>query len=452
MRPAANCDKAGIPGVVVAIKGFTDVAHFAAKAAGAKDLAVAEYPVAIGIQEPDEIRETIKESLMDQIVDGLISSKATSESPDEDDKWNPKEIVFSGSLEEVNDYFFHQGWSDGLSIIPPTIERIEKFLAFTDKDPDKEIAILPLANLKAVPWNIAANGVMAGCRPEVMPILIAAVEAIGDEKYNLTNIGTTGTLVPFLIINGPIIKQLGIESGGQLISRGANPAIGRAFGLIIRNIAGYRPGISYMGTFGYQMPFVLAENEDESPWEPFHVEHGFDKNTSTVTAGGTMIWGYPPAPHSRPDKGGAQVALELLCREMYKKTILHSLPESGPDAHPHMITCLLTPAVAKSLADAGYSKPDIREYLYENARVSLKELEWHTKYSFAQPMSIREKVESGLFSKEYLVEPDETVRLLSSPDIVSIIVCGDPGRNRIMGLDTTYVQPTLKEIKLSSAS
>ena len=129
MRPAANCDKAGIPGVVVAIKGFTDVAHFAAKAAGVEDLAVAEYPVAIGIQEPDEIRETIKESLMDQIVEGLISSKATSESPDETGKWNPKEIVFSGSLDEINDYFFHQGWSDGLAIIPPTIERIEKFVS-----------------------------------------------------------------------------------------------------------------------------------------------------------------------------------------------------------------------------------------------------------------------------------------------------------------------------------
>jgi hypothetical protein len=451
VRPAADCDKEGIPGVVVAIKGFTDVAHFAAKAAGVEDLAVAEYPLAIGIQDPDEIRETIKESLMDQIVEGLINPKGTSESPDETGEWNPRETVFSGSLDEVNDYFFRQGWSDGLSIIPPSIERIEKFLAFTDKDPDQEIAVLPQANLKAVPWNIAANAVMAGCRPEVMPILIAAVEAIGDEKYNLANIGTTGTLVPFLIINGPIIKQLEIESGGQLISRGANPAIGRAFALIIRNIAGYRPGISYMGTFGYQMPFVLAENEEESPWEPFHVEHGFDKNRSTVTAGGTMIWGYPPAPHSRPEKSGAAVALELLCREMYKKTILHSLPETGSDAFPHMITCLLTPAVAKSLADAGYSKKDVREYLYENARVPLKELEWHTKYTFAQPMSIREKVERGLLPEEYLVEQDQMVRLLSSPDIVSIIVCGDPGRNRVMGFDAAYVQPSIKEIKLPSA-
>ena len=160
-----------------------------------------------------------------------------------------------------------------------------------------------------------------------------------------------------------------------------------------------------------------------------------------------MIWGYPPAPHSRPEKSGAQVTLELLCREMYKKTILHTLPEIGPDSFPHMITCLLTPAVAQSLADAGYSKQDVREYIYENARVPLKELEWHMKYAFLQPMSIREKVGMKMLPEEYLVGPDEMVRLLSSPDMISIVVCGDPGRNRIMGLHAVYVRPTIKEIR-----
>ncbi len=434
--------------MAVAIKGFTNLAQFVANAAGVKDLVVAEYPVAIGIQKPDEIRGTVREFVIDQIIDGLTKPPKAAVSALPSGEWNPEEIVFGGTLDEVNEFFFDQGWSDGLPIIPPTTERVQRFLTFTDRAPHEEIAVLPQANLKAVPWNIAANAVMAGCPPELMPLLIAAVEAIGDENYNLANIGTTGTLVPFLLINGPIVKQLGIESRGQLISRGPNPALGRAFSLIIRNIAGYRPGRTYMGTFGYQMPFVLAENEEESPWEPYHVERGIDKNTSTVTAGGTMIWGYPPAPHSRPDKSGAQVTLELLCRELYKKTILHSLPERGPDAFHHMITCLLTPPVAKSLADAGYSKQGIKEYLYENARVPLHELEWHTKYSFAQPMTIEEKVKRGLLPEDYLVDPDEMVRILSSPDCVHIVVCGDPGRNRIMGLHGVYILPTIKEIKL----
>ena len=448
-RSIVNAERQNIPGVAVVIKGFGDSARLAAKAGGLENMAVAEYPIAIGIQEPDEIRETIRNSLIDQIVDGLTRSANDGLDTAPGERWDPDAIVFEGSLNQINDHFQAMGWSDSLPILPPTPERIAEFLTFTDRAPDEVIAVLPQANLAAVPRNIAANGVMAGCRPEHMPILIAAVEALGDEHYNLNNIGTTGTLVPFLLINGPIIGELGIESRGQLISRGPNPALGRALNLIIRNIAGYRPGENYLGTFGYQPPFVLAENEVDSPWPPFHVEKGHSAGTSTVTAGGSVIFGYPPAPHSRPEKSGAQVTLELLCREIYKKTILHCLPEQGPDAFRHMITILLTPPIAQSLADAGYSKQDIREYLYENARVSRRELEWHTKFSFAQPMTIEEKVEQGLYPAEYLTgEDDEQVRLLPSPDIIHPVVCGEPGRNRLMLIHGIYVLPTTKAIDL----
>lgn len=447
VRSVVNAERENIPGVAVTIKGFSQAARLAAKADGLTDLAVAEYPVAIGIQAPEDIKETIRTSLFAQIVAGLTGTADRARQAGEENK-EPDSTVFEGTLEQINQYFAANEWSDGLAIIPPTAERIAAFLRFTDRRSDEVIAVLPQANLAATPLNIAANGVMAGCRPEHMPILIAAVQAIGDEHYNLGNIGTTGALVPYLLINGPIIDQLQIESRGQLISRGPNPALGRAFGLIVRNIAGYRPGRNYLGTFGYQMPFTLAENETESPWPPFHVEHGFDAAESTVTAGGCMNWGYPPAPHSRPEKSGAQVTLELLCRELYKKTILHCLPERGPDAFRHMITLLLTPPIAHSLADEGYSKQDVREYLYENARVTRRELEWHTRFSFAQPMTIEEKVEKGMFPEDYLVDPDEMVRLLPSPDILHLIVCGEPGRNRLMGFHSVYVKPTSKVIKL----
>jgi hypothetical protein len=442
-----NAERENIPGVAVTIKGFTEAARLAAKADGLTDLAVAEYPVAIGIQDPEEIRETIRTSLFAQIVDGLTGA-ANGASQAVGRNTDPMGTVFDGGLDQINQHFAANGWSDGLAIIPPTPERVAAFLRCTDHRPDEVIAVLPQANQAATPVNIAANGVMAGCRPEHMPILIAAVQAIGDEHYNLGNIGTTGTLVPFLLINGPIIEQLKIECRGQLISRGPNPGLGRALGLIVRNIAGYRPGRNYLGTFGYQMPFALAENEAESPWPPYHVEHGFDAAQSTVTAGGCMFWGYPPAPHSRPEKSGAQITLELLCRELYKKTILHCLPEQGPDAFRHMVTLLLTPPIAQSLADEGFSKQDVRDYLYENARVSRRELEWHTKFSFAQPMSIEEKVAKGLFPEDYLVGPDEMVRLLPSPDILHLIVCGEPGRNRLMGFHSVYVKPTSKKIEL----
>ena len=183
-------------------------------------------------------------------------------------------------------------------------------------------------------------------------------------------------VLPFLLINGPAMQKMGIENGGQMISKGANPALGRALGLIIKNIAGYKLGRNYMATFGYPMNFVIAENAGESPWQPYHVEHGFKKEDSTVTACGTVTWGWPPAIYGTPDKTAAQTALEFLSIEITKKPCLARLAERGPKGFRNMITIMIAPPVAKSLADEGYSKDCIREYLYEHARVPFRELDY----------------------------------------------------------------------------
>src|SRR5215216_3495688 len=109
-----------------------------------------------------------------------------------------------------------------------------------------------------------------------MPLLVAAVEALADERCSLSNLGSSSGIIPFALVNGPIARALGVEGGPQAISRGANPAIGRAIGLIVRNIAGFRPGASYMGTFGYPLAFALAESED-SPLPPLHVDAGYSR-------------------------------------------------------------------------------------------------------------------------------------------------------------------------------
>jgi hypothetical protein len=192
-----------------------------------------------------EIRAKVKSSLFDQIV-AALTDPVNEERTASPAAWNAREIVCKGSLAEINRYFAEREWTDGLPIIPPTPQAIDEFLKYTDRDADETIAILPQANLRATPRVIAANGVMAGCRPEHMPILVALTEALGDERYNLNNIGTTWGIVPYLIINGPIVKELGIHSEEGLVSRGPNPALGRAMGLIIRNIGGYKPGRSHL--------------------------------------------------------------------------------------------------------------------------------------------------------------------------------------------------------------
>jgi len=447
VRPAVEAEKLGIPGVVVTTTGFTTIARAAAKAEGMANVRIAEYPGAVGVHAEDLVVKNVEDVLFDRIVENLtrpVGSESPQAAPD---TRRADDTVFDGSFEEVNDYFRSREWTDELPIVPPTMEKVEAFLKHTKRAPDEQIAVLPQGNLQAVPLNIAANAVMAGCRPEMMPILIAAVEAIADNTYNLNNIGTTWGVLPFLLINGPAARAWGIENGGQLISRGANPSLGRALGLIIRNIAGYKLGRNYMGTFGYPNNFVIAENEDETPWEPYHVERGFRKEDTTVTACGTVTWGWPPAIYGTPDKTAAQTALEFLSLELTKKPCLARLAERGPNGFQNMITIMIAPPVAKSLASAGYSKQKIREYLYEHARVTYQELEFVLKYGHSEAFTIRDAVERGLYPEEYLGAEDKLLRVVPSPDTINIVVCGDPHRNRVMVLWGGYVNPVTKKVE-----
>ena len=245
MRPAVEAEKLGIPGVVVTTTGFTTIARAAAKAEGMANVRIAEYPGAVGVHAEELVVENVENVLFNRIVENLTQSVAGEASAATSTR-RPDDIVYEGSFEDVNEYFRSREWSDELPIVPPTVEKVRAFLKHTRRAPDEPIAILPQANLQAVPWNIAANAVMAGCRPETMPLLIAAVEAIADNTYNLNNIGTTWGVFPFLLVNGPAARLMGVENGGQLVNKGANPALGRALGLMIRNIAGYKHGRNYM--------------------------------------------------------------------------------------------------------------------------------------------------------------------------------------------------------------
>lgn len=434
--------------MVVTTTGFSALARFTGKAWGVEDLHIAEYPGPVGIHDENQIERNVRSFLLDGVVNGLTSAAGAHGAESKGRGSNQRDIVCAGTADEVNRFFASKEWTDGLPIIPPTIERIEKFLEFAARSPDEVIAVLPSANLCATPWNVAVNAVMAGCRPEHMPIILAAVEALGDERCCLGSLGSTSGIFPYVLINGPIVKQLGIEHGAQLVSRGPNPAIGRAIGLIVRNIAGFRPGTSYMGTFGYPLAFTLAESEDDTPWDPFHVQQGFDRNASTVTIGVTNNWGASPAAYDTPDQSGAETALQLLAREITHKTRLFNFPGSGPDAETVMITLLISPSVARSLAAAGYSKQDVIRHVYEKARMPLCEFDWVLKYTAIMRTTARERVKAGVFPKEFMGAPDDIVRVLSSPDLLSVVVCGDPNRNRVMVLEGGHTRPTTKPITL----
>jgi hypothetical protein len=431
---------------VVTTTGFSTLARLTGKSGGVEDLRIAEYPGPLGIHTAEQIAHNIERTLIDRIVAGLTGADdaGTAAKPGGAD---PRAIVFTGTADEIMRYFAANEWTDGLPIMPPTVERVQEFLRHTDRAPDEAIAVLPSANLRATPWNIAVNAVMAGCAPAHLPVLIAAVEALGDERCSLANIGSSSGIFPFMLVNGPIVKQLGIESGGQLVSRGPNPALGRALGLIVRNIAGFRPGARYMGTFGYPLAVALAEH-DESPWPRLATDQGFPPEANTVTIGVTNNWGASPAPYDTPEQPGVQVALQLLAKEIKQKTRLYNFPGRGPDAEQVMVTLLLSPPVAKSLADAGYTKADVRRHLYEHTTMRLADFDWIVKSTAIERTSCRAKVEAGVFPPEFAGHPDDLVRVLSGPDILHIIVCGDPHRNRVMVMEGGHTQPTTREIRL----
>ena len=424
------------------------LARLTAKSGGVDGLRIAEYPGPLGIHDVATIEKNVAGVLIEKIVDGLTGGTAGTHAADTE-LADAEQVVFTGTFEAINRHFEAQGWSDGLPIVPPTPDRVEQFLRFAAVPPDEEIAVLPSANLRATPRNVAANAIMAGCAPEHLPVLLAAVQALGDERASLGNLGSSSGIFPFVVVNGPIARELGIHAGAQLASRYPNTAIGRAIGLIVRNIAGFRPGTSYMGTFGYPLAFALAESA-ETPWPPFHVECGFPADASTVTIGVTNNWGSTPAPYDTPEQAGATTALELLCKEIPKKTRLFNFPARGPQAEHVMITLLLSPPVAQSLAAAGYSKQDVKRYIYENARMRLQDFEWVLKFTNIFPTTARERVESGVFSTEFLGPPDTLVRVLSGPEVLHIVVCGDPNRNRVMVLEGGHTRPTTKEILLPS--
>ena len=186
------------------------------------------------------------------------------------------------------EHAYEQGWTDGLPIIPPSEELVQRFVAATSRDAREIIAVLPPRSGVATVEVIATNAVMAGCRPEYMPLIIAAVEALTDPAFPLELIQvTTNPMTPLLLVNGPIRKQLDINYGAGCLGPGwrANATIGRAVRLILLNGGGALPGIYSKSSFASPLryTYMLGENEEESPWDPLSVSLGFGADEDVIT-------------------------------------------------------------------------------------------------------------------------------------------------------------------------
>ncbi|MFH0794677.1 MAG: hypothetical protein V2A74_11660 [bacterium] len=198
---------------------------------------------------------------------------------------------YEEAYDEFNRRFLDWGLGDGFPLVPPTKEKVDRMLAGTRHAAEEVVAELDPAKGRATVEKIAINSVMAGAQPEHLPVILAAVEAIVDPRFELIKCAmSTGPYTPFLWINGPIIDEIGVDYGRGCLGPGAqsrvNIAIGRALRLIMMNIGGAYVGIGDMDTIGSpnKCGMVVAENEKQSPWKPYHVDKGYKPEESTVTA------------------------------------------------------------------------------------------------------------------------------------------------------------------------
>lgn len=272
------------------------------------------------------------------------------------------------SLEAIHDFFETQGWTDGLPFIPPTEERVEQMLRYVDRDRDEVIARLAPRQGEATVQRIAINAVMAGCRPEYMPVLIAAVAAIADEAFSLNGIqSTTHPCAAFILVNGPISREIDVNSGYNCFGPGwrANSTIGRALRLVMWNVGGGIPGSGDRSTQGTpaKFSFCIAEHEEANPWEPLHVELGYALGDSTVTVMAAE------GPHNIQDHGSRSGA-----------SMLHTIAESLKNMGGNQVLMfggqplvVLGPEHAAAIARDGYSKDDIKRYIWEHADIFMSE-------------------------------------------------------------------------------
>ena len=317
---------------------------------------------------------------------------------------------FGGAYEEIDPHYHERGWTDGLPIVPPTEARVHAFLATTDRDPREVLGVLPPRQGEATVEKIAINAVMAGCRPEYFPVILAGVEALADPLFNLDSVqATTHPVAPLLVVNGPIAREIGLNAGYNAFGQGfrANVTIGRAVRLVLMNIGGGLPGSGDRATQGSpaKIAYCVAENEAESPWDPLHVEAGVARDVSTVTAFGCE------GPHNIQDHY-SNTGVGVL------RTVAGAMGQAGSNNLLGRGWPLLSlgPEHAATIAGDGFSKQKVKQFLFEHARFPLGRL--GAEYRRYQ------------IERQRVADADDTmVPIVRAAEDISIIVVGGAGKH-----------------------
>jgi len=436
VRASVQAEKSGIPSASLISEGFISQGNLTAGGLWTPSLPLAMIPGHPDLHDRSELLRAVKEVTFNQVIKALTLQPEETKT-DVQSEPKDKDIIFEGTFEEVNKFFYENKWQEGIPIVPPTMQKVEEFLKYTDRSLDEVIGVLLPDNREATIWNVAVNGVMAGCRPEYMPVLIALVEVMADPQYGLEHSANTPGAEELITINGPIIKDLDFNysQGALRVGFQANTSVGRFWRLYLRNVAGFLPHETDKATYGNTWRVVLAENEDELAkigWEPMSVDQGFKEgdNVLTVaryTSGSVIVSVYgSTAEQVLPYLEDSIV--RHIGWELFFTTGSLGMPGAACTQRPHLI---LSPCIAEVIARSGYSKKDLKLHLYEHARVPAWKIEQIGRWSNLFPFILCELVEAGVAPRQFCesTDPNRLVPVVCSPDDFLITVSGDPNRN-----------------------
>ena len=412
--------KTGVSAVVVGSTPFLPLARAQLRSLGAPEIPIAEIPHPFSTIGRDEVRR-VAENCVDSIARLALRGPGSGSSGARRERRELAgaaaglpEVDMPDDPVEFNRACACRHWSDGLPVVPPTRKRVEWMLSGTRRSPGEIIHRVAPGFGAASIERIAANAVMAGCRPELFPVLLAVVEAVTDERFNIQGIqATTGPATPWIVVNGPVAERLGFNAGTNCLGQGwpANATLGRALRLVLQNVGGAFPGEMDHATQGQpgKYTFCCGENQAESPWPPLHVERGYAADEGVVT----LI-----AAASTVDMNTHADNAEDLLKVMADTMAFPACNDYHFGGAPWLI---VSPEHAAILADGGRAKSDVRKRLWERSKMKASRFA-ATDYERA---SHTRGGELGAFT------PETNVPIAASPDDIGIVVAGGAGAHSV---------------------
>jgi hypothetical protein len=453
LRASAACEAAGFPSSSLVAAAFVQQAKATRVGLGYPNLPWATLVGHPAVQTPEQPRHNVVTTTLPEIIANLTGEPGQGSAAEAEP--GERDIVFRGGFSDLNQYFLEREWSDGLPIVPPTRAKIEAFLAHTSRKPDEVLGTMLPDSRAATIWSVAVNGVMAGCRPEYMPVLVALAEAMADPEYGVEHSGNTPGGETLIILNGPVVKALGFNYTQGVMRDGfqANTTVGRFWRLYLRNVAGFVLHKTDKATYGNTWRVAIAENDDAVRaigWQPLSVDQGFEDGDSTVTiaryTGGGMA---SSMSGSRPEG-----LLDYLADGLVKNTFWQIMFSVGTGYGKLRPLALITPVIAETIAAAGWSKDDVKRYLFEKALIPAWEFERTLRDWTGKPVwSLSDEAARGNIPADLYAASDDPNRLVPivwKPAHFMVVVTGDPGRTSgyMFGQNGQFGFPVTKKIAI----